>query len=86
VFRHAEPALPVSPEIRRRCNESPVTAETALGRSPSAVFRKVVRNRKTSNQTGYSGKFSGWKAYAHIEVGSMRMKTTPSPHSNGLEP
>ena len=34
----------------------------------------------------YSGKCPGRKAYAHIELGSMRMKTTPSPRSNGLEP
>ena len=35
---------------------------------------------------GYSGKLSGREAYVHIELGSMRMKTTPSPHSNGLQP
>ena len=31
----------------------------------------------------HSGRFSGWNAYAHIEVGSMIMKTTPLPHSAG---
>ena len=49
-------------------------------------LRIAAPGRGQTAPDGYSGKVSGWKAYAHIDVGSIRMKTTPSPHSNGLEP
>ena len=78
-------------ELGRATRYSPIDG-IHLDVAGHAAVARLVGNRSGASfpsvaiELAHSGKLPGSDAYPHIELASTRMKATPSPQSNGLEP
>ena len=84
--RRARRPCRVAPSAATRSSAASWAAGVAVPRLGELHrVRPLRRNAAMPCGGATRGSSPAWNAYAHIDVGSMRMNTTPSPHSNGLD-